>query len=300
MKRREIFQSLAAAGAACIVRPNLAGTFTGNLSKRARFRSAICAYSFRKALKAGAMTYEDLVRMAVELDIDGLDLTVYWFPSTSDDFLLPLRRLAYRMGVDIYSISVRTEMTQVAAEKRDQEVGKIKKWIDVANRLGATHIRVFGGKVPHGASEDQAAEWVVEVLKPAAEYAGSCGVILGLENHGGITLEAKRIIKIIKKVNSPWVGINLDTGNFPTDPYEQIKLCLPYAVNSQFKTEMRYADGRREPSDWDRILGMFAKFGYKGYLALEYEGEEPESVFARYMAELQRLMCRHSGTQIGI
>ena len=44
------------------------------------------------------------------------------------------------------------------------------------------------------------------------------------------------------------------------------------------------------------MISMFAKFGYKGYLALEYEGEEPESAFACYMAELQRLVCRHSGT----
>ena len=30
------------------------------------------------------------------LDIDGIDMTVYWFPNTSDEFLLPLRRLARR------------------------------------------------------------------------------------------------------------------------------------------------------------------------------------------------------------
>ena len=295
MNRRGLFQTLAAAGAAYGLRSSLAKAAPADLSKRARFRSAICAYSFRRALGAGTMTYDDLVRLAVELDIDGLDLTVYWFPNTSNEFLLPLRRLAYRMGVDIYSISVRTEMTRPTAEKRAEEVAGIKKWVDVANKLSATHIRVFGGRVPDGATEDQAAGWVAEVLKPAAEYAGSRGVILGLENHGGITFEAKRIIGIVKKVDSPWVGINLDTGNFQTDPYAQIEMCLPYAVNSQFKTQIRYADGKREPSDWDRIVGMFAKFGYKGYLALEYEGGDPAgTAFPRYISKLQELARRHS------
>ncbi len=129
------------------------------------------------------MSYDDLVHMAVDLDIDGLDLTVYWFPENlTDDFLLPLRRLAYKNGVDIYSISIRSEMTQPPTEGRAKEVENLKKWIDVANKLSATHIRVFGGRVPKGATEDQAAGWAAEVMKRGAEYAGTRDVILGLEN----------------------------------------------------------------------------------------------------------------------
>ena len=36
----------------------------------ARFRSAICAYSFRNQLKDKAMTYEDLIRLAAELQAE--------------------------------------------------------------------------------------------------------------------------------------------------------------------------------------------------------------------------------------
>jgi sugar phosphate isomerase/epimerase len=262
---------------------------------KARFRSAICAYSFRKELESKAMKYDDLVHRCVDRGIDGLDLTVYWFPNTSDEFLLPLKNLAFRNGVEIYSISVRSEMTQPTAAGRAKEVDGVKKWVDVAAKLGAGHIRVFGGKVPEGTSESQAAGWVAEVLKPAAEYAGTKGVILGLENHGGITLRAERIIEIVKKVDSPWVGINLDTGNFREEPYEQIEMCLPHAVNAQFKTEMHYADGRREPSDWERIVKLFAKYGYKGYLALEYEGKAPASeAFDGYMGKLQALVRKYT------
>ena len=287
MTRRDLFRS-----APLLMLPGIGKPAAG---QKPRFRSAICAYSFRDQLKSGEMKYDDLVHMAVEQNIDGLDLTVYWFPNTSDEFLLPLRNVAYRNGVEIYSISVRSEMTQPTAELREKEAAGVKEWVDVAAKLGAGHIRVFGGHVPEGRSEDEAAGWVVDVLKRSCDYAGSKGVILGLENHGGITLRARRIIDIVRKVNSPWVGINLDTGNFRESPYEQIDLCLPYAVNSQFKTEIEFEGGKREPSDWERIVKQFAAAGYRGYLALEYEGAEPAPMaFPKYMKRLNDLVRKYS------
>jgi len=263
---------------------------------RARLRTAICAYSFRQALKEGKMTYEDLVRYAVEHKIDGLDLTVYWFPEPlTNSWLVNLKRLAYRNGVEIYSISIRTEMTQPTAELRQKELQEIRRWIDVALLLGAGHIRVFGGRVPKGATEEQAVAWAAEVLGEAARYAGEKGIILGLENHGGITERAETIIQIVRKVNSPWVGINLDTGNFREDPYWQIEMCLPYAVNAQLKTEIQDKQGRRQESDWDRIFSMFQRAGYRGYLALEYEGQEPaESAVPRWLERLRELAAKYS------
>jgi sugar phosphate isomerase/epimerase len=287
MRRREWLKMMPAAFAAAA---------SGSApARRARFRTAICAYSFREELKSGRLKYGDLVGMAVDKELDGLDLTVYWFPDTSDGFLLPLRNLAYRNGVEIYSISVRTNMCQPAREGRTREVEGVRGWIDVAAKLGAGHIRVFGGNVPEGRSEAEAVEWVAEILARAGEYAAARGVILGLENHGGITLRAARIIEIVRKVDSPWVGINLDTGNFREDPYGQIEACLPYAVNAQFKTEMQYEGGKREPSDWERIVKMFAAAGYRGYLALEYEGKEPAlEAFPGHMSRLRDLARAHS------
>lgn len=248
------------------------------LGAKSRLRSAICAYSFRDALEKGTLKYEDLVPIAVDNEVDGLDLTVYWFPSTDASFLLPLKRLAYRHGVEIYSISVRTNMCQPTAELRDKEVADVKKWIDVAATLGAGHIRVFGGTVPKSSTEDEAAKWVVDVLSRGADYAGQRGVILGLENHGGITARASRIVEIVKKVNSPWAAVNLDTGNFAADAYTQIAEILPHAANVQYKTDIRGADGKLEPADWDRLTQMIARSGYRGYLALEYENKDNAAV----------------------
>lgn len=263
---------------------------------KARLRPALCAYTFREALKAGAMTYHDLVRYAVEHDLDGLDLTVYWFPEPlTERWLVDLKRAAYRNAVEIYSISVRTEMTRPTAELRRKEVEEIRRWVDVAALLGAGHIRVFGGRVPQGASEDQAAGWAAEVLAEGADYAGRKGVILGLENHGGVTDRAETIVKIVRQVNSPWAGINLDTGNFSSDVWRQIEMCLPYAVNVQVKSHMRDEAGRVVESDWDRIFAMIARSGYRGYLALEYEAKEPpETAVPRLLRRLRELAAKYS------
>ena len=262
----------------------------------ARFRTAICAYSFRDALKAKTISYDDLVRLAVETGVDGLDLTVYWFPTTSNEFLLPLRRLAYRMGVDIYSIAIRSDMCQAKAEERDREVAWIRQWTDVAERLGARHIRVFGGRVPKGSTEEDASGWVVETLKRSAEYSGSKGIILGLENHGGITERAARILDIVGQVDSPWVGVNLDTGNFRERVWEQIEMCLPRAVNTQVKASMRAEDGSQQPADWDRLFATLVRSGYKGYLSLEYEAKEaPQTAVPRLCRRLRELAGKYSG-----
>jgi sugar phosphate isomerase/epimerase len=241
---------------------------------RPRLRAAICAYSYRNALQAKSMKYDDLVRLAVDTGVDGIDMTVYWFPDTSDEFLLPLRRLAYRNGVEIYSIAVRTNMCQATPELREKEFAEVVRWVEVATKLGAGHIRVFGGNVPKGRSEDEAAGWVVDILKRACDHAGKRGIILGIENHGGITEKAERIVQIVKAVDSPWLGINLDTGNFLKEVFRQSEMCIPYAVNVQVKTLMRDDEGRQIPSDWDGFAKLLIKGGYRGYLALEYEDKE--------------------------
>lgn len=235
-----------------------------------RFRPAICAYSFRNQLKDKTMTYADLIRMAADLRADGVDLTTYWLPDTSDETLFALKRLAYRSAVSIYTIGIRARLAQPTAELQAAEVETVRKWLDVAERLGSEHIRIFGGAVPKGATEDQAVAWAVETLKRSAELAGKKGITLGVEDDGGITTNADRTVEIVTKAASPWAGINLDVGNFPNDAYAQIEMCAQYATNVHFKSHV-HVDRQSVPADWPRILQILGKAGYRGYLALEYE-----------------------------
>src|SRR6185295_4657575 len=194
---------------------------------KARFRTGLVAYSYRDALKAKTMTYEDLVRVAVETGTDGIDMTVYWLPSTADDYLRSLRRLAYRNRVEIYSIGTRVQLAQPTAELREAQLVELRKWMDVAERVGATHIRVFGGQKPAGATLEQAIDFAAETLKRGGELAAARGLVLGVEDDGGITEFAKETIEIVTRANSPGAGMNLDIGNFrPPKVYDQVEMSI--------------------------------------------------------------------------
>ena len=242
------------------------------------------------------MTYEDLIRIAVETGTDGIDMTVYWLPATTDDYLLPLRRLAYKNRVEIYSIGIRVRLAQPTVELREQQLDELRKWLDVAQKVGATHVRVFGGAKPAGATLDQAIGFAAETLKRGAEYAGARGLILGVEDDGGITDFAKDTIEIVKRADSPWAGMNLDIGNFrPPAVYDQIEMSIPYAVSTHIKTEVARDDGTRVPADWDRVFKMFAAHAFRGYMGLEYEAAgDPATAVPGYLRRLKELAVKYS------
>src|SRR5438132_8198336 len=289
--------SLSAAGAVVVAATVPEARTRQAPSAKARFRTGLVAYSYRQALQAKTMTYEDLIRVAVETGTDGIDMTVYWLPGTSDDDLLPLRRLAYRNRVEIYSIGTRVRLAQPTAELRQQQQDELRNWLDVAQKVGATHIRVFGGSKPAGATLDQAVGFAAETLKRGAEYAGARGIILGVEDDGGITDFAKDTIEIVTRADSPWAGMNLDIGNFrPPKVYDQVEMSIPYAVSTHVKTTVALDDGSgRAPYDWDRIFTMFARHGFRGYMGLEYEAPaDPAVAVPGYLRRLKELALKYS------
>jgi L-ribulose-5-phosphate 3-epimerase len=264
---------------------------------KARFRTGLVAYSYRQALQSKAMTYEDLINVAVDTGTDGIDMTVYWLPGTSDDVLLPLRRAAFRNRVEIYSIGTRVRLAQPTDDLREKELTELRKWVDVAQKLGATHVRVFGGAKPPEATIEQAVAMASETLKRGAEYSGARGIILGVEDDGGITDFAKETIEIVTGAKSTWAGMNLDIGNFrPPKVYEQIEMSIPYAVSTHIKTEVAQDDGKtKAPFDWDRVFGMFARHGYRGYMGLEFEAaDDPTNAVPGHLRRLKELAQKYS------
>ncbi len=297
MNRRDF---LAATGTAVVagVAPNVARARQQTPGgRKVRFRTGLVAYSYRQALMAGTMTYADLIRIAVETGIDGIDMTVYWLPGTTDDVLLPLRRLAWTNRVEIYGIGTRVQLSQPTEDLREKQLVELRKWVDVAMKLGATHMRVFGGQKSAGATLEQAIASAAETLKRGADYAGARGVILGVEDDGGITEFARETIEIVTRANSPYAGMNLDIGNFrPPKVYDQIAISIPHAVSTHVKVEMALDDGTtRAPFDWDKVYGLFAAQSFRGYMGLEYEGaEDPAAVVPGYLRRLRDLSLKYS------
>jgi sugar phosphate isomerase/epimerase len=282
MDRRQLLTALAALPAAAQIPEKTAGKF--------RLRAGLVAYSYREQLAAKTITYDDLIHRVADWGLDGLDCTVYWFPDTSDTYLASLRKTAFKNGVQIYNAGVRVRLAQPTAELQQAEFENIKKWVDVTEKLGASHMRVFGGAIPKGATEQQALGWAVEVAKRGAEYAGSRGVTLGVEDDGGLTARAAPTIEVAKRADSPWVGINADSGNLPENGYAEFETLLPYATSVHLKPIVSGVNGKKEKADWNRLLTMIGKSGYKGYVGLEYEGTTADAEVPGYAKELRRLV----------
>jgi sugar phosphate isomerase/epimerase len=238
------------------------------------------------------MTMEDFILTAVELEIDGVDMTTYYLKSTEPSYLLGLRRLAFRNGVPFSGAAIGTNMCQPDPSKRAAEIEKIKKWLEATELLGASHLRVFGGEIPHGATDEQGIQWVVETMKPACDYAAAKGITLGIESHGGITSKAANIVEILRRVDSPYAGCNLDISNFPEDPYTQIEACIPYATHTHIRD---FYGEPRKPLDLERVWKLFAQGGYKGFTSAEYEGEEdPKTGVPKLLAQIKALNKKYS------
>ena len=122
--RRKFFLSSAALAAGAAV--GVAATDTGG-PKSPRLFSGCCAYSYRKYLQHGPMTMEQFIEKAVELRLDGVDMTGYYFKSTDPDYLGSLRHLAYRNGVAFSGTACGVSMVQADAAKRAQTVAEMKK-----------------------------------------------------------------------------------------------------------------------------------------------------------------------------
>jgi sugar phosphate isomerase/epimerase len=300
--RRRFLQS---AGAAAYVGAGLAlpsqaqaaakAASSNNAGSTARMFPGCCAYSYRKFLKGGQMSMQDFIREMVKIGSVGADMTVYWFKSTDPAYLDDLRHLAFKSGVPFSGAGCGSSMVQASADKRREVLADIKKWVDVTDRLGASHLRIFGGKLPHGATAKQGTDWVVETMKPACDYAGKKGIMLGIEDHAGVTQNGDVCLEIIHRVDSPYAGINLDITHFiPTgseDPYAQIKACIPYATHTHIRDH--FDDGT--PIDMDRVWKMFQDGGYKGFMSVEYEGkEDPMTGIPKLMNKIKALCRKYS------
>jgi sugar phosphate isomerase/epimerase len=232
------------------------------------------AYSFNRPLTAGAMKLPEVIDYCAAHDIDGVDLTGYYFPGypavASDDYLYALKRQAFLNGVTITGTGVRNDFATADAAARLQHIQMVKDWTDVARKLGASVIRVFTGpRMPAGHTFDQVLEWMVPAFRECADYGRERGVIIGLQHHNDFLKTAAETIRVVKAVDSDWFSVILDVGSLRQgDPYEEIARLIPYACTWQIKETVWYG-AKETPIDLPRLRALIEKAGYRGFLPVE-------------------------------
>lgn len=271
---------------------------------KSHMKLSLAAYSFHRHLsqnwptkkKDGSMSLLDFVDFCAEQDLDGVELTSYYFPAeVTPDYLLAVREKCFRLGLDISGTAIGNDFCKPAGEALDAEKALTRQWIDYAAQLGAPVIRIFAGNVPKGDTEAAALDRCVAAIDEAVAYAATKGVVLALENHGGVTATPEQLLGIVKRVApSPYFGINFDSGNFRTaDPYASLEMIAPYAMNAQVKVTVSPEGGKKQDADLARIVTMLRSTGYRGYIVLEYEEEqEPREAIPPLLKRLRELIAQ--------
>ncbi|MDH5201448.1 MAG: sugar phosphate isomerase/epimerase [Candidatus Bathyarchaeota archaeon] len=248
---------------------------------------------------------------AEELALDGVELLDRHFPNTDMSYLREIKKLCADLYLTICGASVSNDFGRLESAEGQQEMERVKSWVDNAQFLGAPVLRVFAGWVPAEQRQEQGHGvgrlvgrllrreggrrrlWteMVSCLRECAAYAEEKGIVLGLENHdgNGLVVTADEVERCLREVGSPWLRLNLDTGNY--GDLASIERTLPHAVKVHAKFYDVDEEGRDRRLEWERIMGILSDGGYRGFLSIEYEGaEDPRTALPRAVGYLRRLM----------
>jgi L-ribulose-5-phosphate 3-epimerase len=251
-------------------------------------RLSCAGYTFNTYFREKGLTLERYAEVCAEMGLDGVELTQYYFPDTSPAYLNGLKRHLFRLGLELAGTAVGGAFCMPEPDERQQHVDFVKEWLDISAALGSPCLRVFAGEAPEGQAQDDAFQWAVAGIRECAAHAEKAGVVIGLENHGGLTGTAAGLIRILEAVGSDWVGALLDFGNYSQDPYAEFEATAPHTVMTHAKPTSDFA-GTHDWVDYRRVLEIMRKVGYRGFLSIEYEepGKDAMIEVPRFAAYLK-------------
>ena len=258
---------------------------------------ACCSWSYHRAIAAGRLTFDAwLRRCAEELRVDGVDIIAEQMPARGRRGWLAVKKRCADWQLTIVSLSPGNDFGKPAAASRRTQVDAVKRWIEAAVTLGAPRLRIFAGWPPRGKAE---VLWpkMVACIRQVERSAAQAGVILAIEPHneGGFLPDSRRTLKLIRQIHSPWVRINLDTGNYAEpDPYAGLEASMPYAAHVVAKIHRLNPQGDEVTLHYGKIFAMLKRHRYHGFLTVEYEGEaEERREVPRAVEMLRRYAARY-------
>lgn len=278
VSRRDLLKAALAAPivAAGSMAPGYAGALIPEIYSHL-FKLSLNLYSFNSLLSRGERDLFDMLDFCARHNFEAIDPTGYYFPGypevPSDGFIFEFKRQAFLLGLDISGTGVRNDFASPNANDRRKDVELIKKWVEVAAKLGSPNLRIFAGASSHeGFSRDEVFEWMAKDIRECCDYAAQFGVMIALQNHNDFLKTADDVDRIFNLVDSDWLGLNLDIGSYrQKDPYVEIQQNIARAVTWQIKENV-WIDGVEAPTDYVKLFKIIKESGYRGYLPLETLG----------------------------
>jgi sugar phosphate isomerase/epimerase len=253
-----------------------------------RLKTSLNAYSFLELLNANrkdkskGLDLFGLCDFCAECNFDAVDLTAYFFPgypnAPADQFLFALKRHAFDRGLAISGTGVRNDFTTADPSVRVEGIQRLKTWIEVAAKIGAPTVRAFADSQPpfknwQEASRNNPREvvetWQADALRECARHGEKHGVIVAVQNHGDFISTGEEHLSLLRRVDHPYCAAMVDTGKYNTpDPYVDIALMAPFAVNWQIK-ELTGTPATSPRTDMKKLIQIVRASGYRGYVPIE-------------------------------
>jgi L-ribulose-5-phosphate 3-epimerase len=302
MNRRHFFQQ-ATLGTAALATPQLINPAT--VVPTTPFKLGLSTYSYWH-FKTPKVAIETVIDEAARLEIEGVDILHRQMDNEDNGYLQKLKRHAFVNGVDLICLSIHQSFVSPDAAERQKNIDHTLHCIELAYKMGIPSVRLNSGRwntiksfdelmakrgvepILPGYTEDDGFKWCIDSIEKCLAKAAECGVMLALENHWGLTSTPEGLLRIRKAIDSPWLGVLLDTGNFLEDPYAKLEKVAPIANFVQAKTYYGGGEWYTLDLDYKRIINILRQANYKGYIALEFEGKEAAETGVRKSVAMLR------------
>lgn len=256
---------------------------------------ALSTYSLWRFRNEELRDIHKCIDIAADMGFDGVELLLYQIGQNdllSNAKLQSYKRHAFQLGLPLCGMSTHQGFVSPDPENRKQNIDLTISQVELCYRLGIPTMRVNTGRWGtsrnfdelmanrgiepplKGYTDEDAFPWVIEAFEKILPTAEKCGVVLGLENHWGLGLTPEGVMRIVDAVDSPWLQVTLDTGNFLENPYTKLEQLAPKAVFFQAKTYYGGGQWYELDLDYPRIAKIMHAADYRGWISLEFEGLE--------------------------
>lgn len=260
------------------------------------YKISLAEWSINGPLFGGRMQHLDFAKIAKSVGIQAIEYVNQFFKDKAKDtaFLKEMNTRAQGEGVTQVLIMCDGEgnLGDPDAAKRQTAVENHYKWVDAAKFLGCHTIRVNGYS---SGPPDEQMKLVADGMRKLVEYADKQAINVVIENHGGLSSNAKWLLQTIKMVNHPRAGTLPDFGNFRIagpnkqnpnakvesyDSYVGVAELMPLAKGVSVKPRVWDFQGNSSDIDLLKMMKIVVDAGYHGHAGIEHgpEGKELEGV----------------------
>ena len=292
MHRRQLLVSAAAGMLGTAAASPSAGMQSEEKSRPGGNPIAVSTYSFWQFRHEDLQDIEKCIDLAAEWGFDGVEILHRQMTNEEPGYLQRLKRRAFVHGLSLCGFSTHQGFLSPDPEQRKKNIDHTIHGIELAYAMGIPTMRVntgtwgtrkdFDDLMAHrgieepkpGYSDEDGFKWVIDSYEQILPTAEKCGVLLGLENHWGLGRTPEGVLRVVEAINSPWLQVTADTGNFLEDPYDRLAQLAPKTILLQAKTYYGGGFWYSLELDYPRIAKIFRDANYRGWVSLEFEGKE--------------------------